>query len=227
MTTQLYAVIKHHAESNAKAGKWSAVAATLNVPSVDVRITELRSTRWLIQTFDAVIDPATGATEADLILGTMQAADNPRVKAVLQSGGDGIDLSDPQSQQLITALAKAGNWPPGLVAKIKAAAFDSRSLAQMAGLPPVTAADAESHWKAGQAVEAGSVTYDNRRILLCLNDGPVNDSLTIRYTPVGVVDGVEVKGASTNSGGVSSGLKGRDKALYADLLAAVAKWEGS
>ena len=224
----LYDLLKQHCLASAQASDWQACTDKLNAPSQTSPITELRTTSWLIRELSEVVDPATGATEADVVLGTLQASNVPRVKEALTiMAGNGIDLSDPQVQRLIDVLSASGNWPVGLADRIKAAGFDSRSLAQMNGLPEVTPVTAQSHWETGQAVEAGSVTYDNRRILLCLNDGPVNDSLTIRYTPVGVVGGVEVKGASTNSGGVSSGLNGRDAQLYTDLLAAVSKWEAS
>lgn len=63
--------------------------------------------------------------------------------------------------------------------------------------------------------------YDNRRVLLCFNDGPVNDSLTLRITPLAVVNGVEVKGTPATVGGVSTGLKGKDLQLFNDLQALV------
>jgi hypothetical protein len=99
----------------------SNLLAALNVANVPVRDTTLRTTRWLMLNFDSVVDPATGETEADLVLGAMQAAPSPRVKAGYDAMGSlGIDLSDPQVQTMIDVLGSPAGWSADLIARLKA-----------------------------------------------------------------------------------------------------------
>ena len=169
-----------------------------------------------------MVDQNTGATEADVILGTLQASNVPRVKEALAlMGGEGIDLSDPQVTGMITVLGTAASWSSTIKNKLAAAGVDESSLAQRAGFPNCTADVCEKHYVVGEANAAGDLVYDNRLVLLCFNDGPVNDSLTLRITPLAVVNGVEVKGNSATVGGVSTGLTGKDLQLFNDLQALV------
>tara|TARA_R110000824_G_scaffold143199_12_gene310804 strand:- start:1930 stop:2619 length:690 start_codon:yes stop_codon:yes gene_type:complete len=222
--TALYNAIKDNSAilTEAQADDWDEVASLLNNTMVGSPVTELRNSRWLMNNFSTVVDQNTGATEADVILGTLQASNVPRVKEALAlMGGEGIDLSDPQVTGMITVLGTAASWSSTITDKLAAFAVENTSLAQRAGLPNCTADVCEKHYVVGEANAAGDVVYDNRRVLLCFNDGPVNDSLTLRITPLAVVNGVEVKGNPATVGGVSTGLTGKDLQLFNDLQALV------
>lgn len=112
-------LINQHALAAAQAGNWQSVADTLNALTTEVRTTDLRTARWLMLQLPDVVDPQTGTTESDVVLGTLQQSTIPRVKAAYDSlVSDGIDLSDDQVQQMIPVLAQAANWPAGLADKI-------------------------------------------------------------------------------------------------------------
>jgi hypothetical protein len=139
----LASLINQHALDDAKAGKWDSVAEILNAPTVEVRDTTLRTTGWLMQSLTAVIDPATGMTEADLVLGTLQRSTTPRVRAAYdRMSSIGLDLSDPQAQELIPTLGAAANWPADLIAKIATAGV---RMVPIAG-DIVTANQCEAAW---------------------------------------------------------------------------------
>lgn len=226
--TQLYDAIKSNALADAQAGDWPSVAATLNAPSVGVRNTELRTTRWLMQQFTTVVDQQTGATEADLVLGTLQQSTVPRVQAALQSmAADGIDLSDPQVQQMIPALGAAAGWSQDLIDRLLVAGFEQRSPAQIAGFGEVTAQQCADHWAAGQAIEAGTVTYDKRRVLLSLNSRPGSQNLSLIVTPIGDVGSVEIEGQRSTVVVQGSKATGAEKTLLNAVEAAVAAYLGA
>lgn len=153
-------LIREHAAELAQAGKWDAVAAILNAPTVEVRDSTLRTTGWLMQSLTAVIDPATGMTEADLVLGTLQRSTIPRVRAAYdRMSSIGLDLSDPQAQELIPALGAAANWPENLTDRIKSAGVSMWSLAGN----PVTAEQCESAYEFARLAQQWS-TLQNESI---------------------------------------------------------------
>lgn len=130
--------IKQHALQAAQAGDWSAVAETLNAMTTEVRDTTLRSARWLMLQLTTVVNRLTGATEADVVLGTLQQSTIPRVKAAYDSlCSTGIDLSEAQVQQMLPILATAASWPAGLAEKIMQAGLQNVPLLSS----PVTAED--------------------------------------------------------------------------------------
>ena len=106
------------------AGDDAAVLAALNAKTVKQTNNTLRTANWLMLEFDAVVDPATGATEADVILGTLQASTVPRViAAVAALSNNGIDVSNPQVQDMIPAMeagaaAAGAAWPDGLAERL-------------------------------------------------------------------------------------------------------------
>lgn len=218
LSDNLFGAIKSHALSEAESGEWQSVADILNSTTDPVGITELRTTRWLMTEFDDIVDPNTGMTSADVILNALQKSSHPRVRAAYEAmAGNGIDLSNPQVQGMISVLANASGWPASMLSKIQAASFDSRSKASLAGFPDVTADQCRFHYGAGVSRDAGTISYDQRHILLCLNTGPDNSSLTLRVTPATVLDGVEVRGNPVNIGGAASVLKGDDSKFFTDL----------
>ena len=145
----LLSLINQHALSAAQSGDWATVASTLNALSTEVRVTELRTARWLMLQLTDVVRTENGIplTEADIVLGTLQSAAIPRVKAAYDSlCNGGLDLSEDQVQQMIPVLAAAGSWPSGLAEKV-----------MQAGKRPVRLLDAdttalacEAAWKTEQ-----------------------------------------------------------------------------
>jgi hypothetical protein len=106
-----------------KAGDWTAAVAAVNSDTTTITDSTLRTTRWLIVELpDQAVGFPAGTTEADVVLGSMQSSTIPRVLAAYQAmSAGGIDLSDPQSQELIPVLAASGGWPAGLEQKVSEA----------------------------------------------------------------------------------------------------------
>ena len=229
MITKLHELLTTYTPSEAAAARFAEAAAILNDATVEHRTTDLRTTRWLITELADVLDPATGQTEADVVLATLQGSTHPRVKAAYEAmNGDGIDISDPQAQLLIDVLATAANWPAGLADKIKAAGVQKRSHCETAGLPPTDAAECQAHWEAGEAVEAGTVAYTTGQTLLALNaTAGQGEQLTLRRTMTGEVSGITVIGPTTTLVGNSTTVTGPAKALLDSVLAAIATYEES
>ena len=229
MITKLHELLTTYTPSEAAAARFAEAAAILNDATVEHRTTDLRTTRWLITELADVIDPATGQTEADVVLATLQGSTHPRVRAAYESmNGDGIDISDPQAQQLIDVLSKAANWPAGLADKIKAAGVTRRSHCETAGLPPTDAAECQAHWEAAAAVEAGTVEYETGQTLLALNiTAGQGQQLTLRRTMTGEVSGITVTGPVQTVTGSAATLTGAAKVLLDSVLAAIATYEES
>ena len=171
-------LINEHALDSALAGDWESVAKTLNAPTIDRRDDTLRSTGWLMQQLTAVVDPTTGATEADLVLGTLQRATVPRVRAAYdRMSAVGIDLSEPQVQAMLPFLAVVGKWPAGLVDRIAAAGLKTISPAESVGLESVTSevcqsayesASLQRDWTTLQNEVINPTTNDRKQLVLAL-----------------------------------------------------------
>lgn len=130
------------ASTEAEIGNWENVAAILNSLKRQVIDNTLRSSRWLMTYLSDIVDPNTGATEADIVLGTLQAANLPRVKAAYNTlCADGIDLSNDQVQSMLPLLAQAANWPEGLVEKITRVGVREESVVN------TTASECQSAWE--------------------------------------------------------------------------------
>ena len=143
-------LINAHALSSAHSRDWQAVADTLNALTTEVRDTTLRTGRWLMLQLPKVVNPQTGMTESDIVLGTLQQSTIPRVKAAYDSLiSGGIDLSEDQVQQMIPVLAAAAGWPAGLADKILQAGRKS-----VAVLETSTTADACRDAFVGAAISA-------------------------------------------------------------------------
>lgn len=140
----LVSLINQHALSAAQAGNWQSVADTLNALTTEVRDNTLRTARWLMLQLTDVVNPQTGMTESDVVLGTLQQSSIPRVKAAYDSlVSDGIDLSDDQVQQMIPVLAAAASWPAGLADKILQAGRQNVPVLS----PSTTPEDCQSVWE--------------------------------------------------------------------------------
>ena len=174
----LNSLICEHALQDANDGKWESVAKILNAPTIEQRDDTLRSTGWLMQNLTAVVDPTTGATEADLVLGTLQRATVPRVRAAYdRMSAVGIDLSEPQVQAMLPFLAVGGKWPAGLADRIAAAGVKTVSLVEATGLESVTAAvcqvayesaSLQRDWATVQNEVINPATNDRKQLVIAL-----------------------------------------------------------
>lgn len=216
----LLKAITDYAAAQAEAGDWQAVADLLNESSQSVRVTDLRTTRWLMQQLTSVVDSETGATEADLVLGTLQASTSPRVRAAYESmNADGIDLSDPQVQGMIGLLGDAGGWPASLVSRIRDAGIEQKSLAAIAGCGIVSAEQVKECWLSSQAIAQGDVVYDQHSVLLSVNCSPGKTLMSMRITDHGTFNGALVSGPTRTVRGTDSAATGKER----EFLLAVQK----
>jgi 3-deoxy-D-manno-octulosonic-acid transferase len=130
-------IIKTHAIAAAQAGDWSAVAATLNAQTVEVR----NDKSWTMADLITLL----GAESAAVIGGTIQAAGatNPIFAgAWLALNITGLQLHTDERQAMIAGLADAAGWTAELKAAALAAGLTHTSLAG----ETVTAEDCESAW---------------------------------------------------------------------------------
>jgi hypothetical protein len=112
----LIELIKTHALAAAQAGDWSAVAATLNAQTVEVR----NAKSWTMADLITLL----GAESAAVIGGTIQAAGatNPIFAgAWLALNITGLQLHTDERQAMIAGLADAAGWPSELTAAALAA----------------------------------------------------------------------------------------------------------
>lgn len=158
-----------------------------------------------------------GTTEADVILSTLQQSVNPRVTAAYHAMAfDGIDLSDPQVQEMLPLLAQAGAWPEGLVHRVQAK-----------GVTIVSKAEAET----GEEPTADAVqvayesslvdTFDKKSVLLSVNR-PANGkaALSVRVTEIGTTaGGADAKGQTTAVSVADSSVAHADAKVQALLTA--------
>ena len=129
--------IKTHALAAAQAGDWSAVAATLNAQTVEVR----NAKSWTMADLITLL----GAESAAVIGGTIQAAGvtNPIFAgAWLALNITGLQLHTDERQAMISGLADAAGWPAELKAAALAAGLTYTSLAGEA----VTTDDCRKAW---------------------------------------------------------------------------------
>jgi hypothetical protein len=130
-------LIKTHALADAQAANWTAVAATLNAQTVEVR----NPKSWTMADLITLL----GAESAAVVGGTIQDAGvtNPIFAgAWLALNITGLQLHTDERQAMITALAEGAGWPSELKAAALAAGLTYTSLAGEA----VTAEECESAW---------------------------------------------------------------------------------
>lgn len=133
--TMLIDLIKTHALTAAQAGDWSAVAATLNAQTVEVR----NPKSWTMADLITLLD----AESAAVVGGTIQAAGatNPILAgAWLALNITGLQLHTDERQVMIAGLADAAGWPAGLKATVLAAGLTYTALSD------ATAAECEAAW---------------------------------------------------------------------------------
>jgi hypothetical protein len=134
----LISLIREHALTDAQAGNWSAVAATLNAQTVEVR----NPKSWTMADLITLL----GAESAAVVGGTIQAAGatNPIFSgAWLALNITGLQLHTDERQAMIAGLADAAGWPSGLKAAALAAGLSYTSLAG----DTVTADKCQSAWE--------------------------------------------------------------------------------
>ena len=102
----------------ASAGDWATAATNLSTSTRVHTDTTLRNSRWLMIQLATVLDPQTGATEADLLITTLENSPIPRAREAHRLlSGIGLDLSHPDVQVMLPVIG--ANWPAGMVAKIQ------------------------------------------------------------------------------------------------------------
>ena len=167
-------LIKSHCLSDAQSGNWSAVAATLNAPTVIVR----NPKSWTFADLIGLVQPEGAA----LVGGTIQAAGttNPIfASAWIALSVTGLQLHTDERQQMIDGLAVAGNWPDQLRDAVKAAGVRYTTLAGDA----VTADQCQRAWIIASCIDpivtahaAAAAKLNNAQAAL----GPEHtDSLTL------------------------------------------------
>ena len=145
-------LIKTHALAAAQAGDWSAVAATLNAQTVEVR----NPKSWTMADLITLL----GAESAAVIGGTIQAAGatNPIFAgAWLALNITGLQLHTDERQAMIAGLADAAGWPAGLKAAALAAGLTYTSLSD------ATAEDCEAVFKTDR-LQSAWVTWLNETV---------------------------------------------------------------
>jgi hypothetical protein len=130
-------LIKTHGLTEAQAGDWSAVAAILNAPTVEVR----NPKSWTMADLITLL----GVESAAVVGGTIEAAGktNPIFSgAWLALNITGLQLHTDERQAMISGLADAAGWPSELKAAALAAGL---TYASPAG-NTVTADDCQKAW---------------------------------------------------------------------------------
>jgi len=147
-------LIKTHALASAQSSNWTAVAATLNAQTVEVR----NPKSWTMADLITLL----GAESAAVVGGTIQAAgaSNPIFAgAWLALNITGLQLHTDERQVMITGLADAAGWPIELKAAALAAGLTYTSLAGSA----VTAEQCESAYESHRLSQQWS-TLQNETI---------------------------------------------------------------
>ena len=147
-------LIKTHALAAAQAGDWSAVAATLNAQTVEVR----NDKSWTMADLITLL----GAESAAVIGGTIQAAGatNPIFAgAWLALNITGLQLHTDERQTMIAGLADAAGWPVELKAAALAAGLTYASLVG----ETVTAAECQSAFETDR-LQSAWATWLNEQI---------------------------------------------------------------
>jgi hypothetical protein len=128
-------LIKTHALTEAQSGDWSAVAAILNAPTVEVR----NPKSWTMADLIGLVQPEGAA----LVGGTIKVAGatNPIFDgAWIALNVAGLQLHTDERQKMIDSLALAGNWPDQLRDTVKAVGLSYTSLSD------ATAEQCEAAW---------------------------------------------------------------------------------
>jgi hypothetical protein len=147
-------IIKANAIAAAQVGDWTAVAATLNAQTVEVR----NAKSWTMADLITLL----GAESAAVIGGTIQAAgvSNPIFAgAWLALNITGLQLHTDERQAMIAGLADAAGWPEGLKAAALAAGLTYTSLAGST----VTAEQCESTYETDR-LQSAWVTWLNETV---------------------------------------------------------------
>lgn len=154
-------LIKTHALVAAQAGDWSAVAATLNAQTVEVR----NDKSWTMADLITLL----GAESAAVIGGTIQAAGvtNPIFAgAWLALNITGLQLHTDERQQMIAGLADSAGWP----AELKAAALTAGLT--YTSLSDATAVDCEAVFETDR-LQSAWVTWLNETVNPLISAGDI------------------------------------------------------
>jgi len=102
------------------AGDYVGAAAAFDANSITLTDKTLRTTRWLIETFNTVVDVALDKTEADLIIDGLASSTLGRAKNMLaMMNAEGVDLSTTEIQKLLNNVAVSAGWSTNLRNRLK------------------------------------------------------------------------------------------------------------
>ena len=141
-------LIKTHALASAQAGNWSAVAATLNAQTVEVR----NSKSWTMADLITLL----GAESAAVVGGTIQAAGvtNPIFAgAWIALNITGLQLHTDERQAMISGLADDAGWHAELKAAALAAGLTYASLSD------ATVEDCQRAWIIDSCIDPITVAH--------------------------------------------------------------------
>ena len=161
------------------------VIDTLNAQSLDKTDNTRRDSDWLSTepAFASILDPATGATEADVIIETLRAGSG-RVRIQYDKlAGNGIDLSNSIVQSSISVIAIAGGWPMGLAGKLAAFGVWTTSPAKDAIGRLLTLADVS----AARATQARATDVADRTAYLAVLQAVLDQQAGTIADPTAVV----------------------------------------
>lgn len=157
----LYNLIKQHASTQAKAGDFETVADILNAKNIPVENHKLLTAKDLMNLLPTIVDPVRFLTEADIVLGTMQASTHPRVKTGYESMiASGLDIANEQVQTMLPVLASMGNWPSGLLEKVRAFGITYISLAEQHIGSTVTAENCANNYNRGSVADIWTSLFE-------------------------------------------------------------------
>jgi len=135
-------LITMHAAEAAAASDWSAVAELLNAASITIRdSTPLTYARIRREFGDNVRAKVAGTLRAIAASESPLAGEMADAHSVMLNERVGLDISSDDRQAIIDQIAAVGGWSAEESAQIKSLGVRMQSLAEQAGLDPVTADD--------------------------------------------------------------------------------------
>jgi hypothetical protein len=139
-------LIKMHCLSDAQAGNWSAVAATLNAQTITLEGLRISGKQTILGLLSLGRDP-------DAIRLVLEATPSGRGLLDLLPGV-GVNWVDPLTLAVLARNTGAGNLSTEDVNALKSLSFRRVSLAQQSGLETVSGDDCQSAWTADLARQA-------------------------------------------------------------------------
>lgn len=102
------------------AGDYVGAATAFDTNSITLTDSTLRTTRWLIETFNTVVDVGLDTTEADVIIDGLAASTLGRARNMLaMMNAEGVDMSTSEIQKLLNNVAVSAGWSTNLRNRLK------------------------------------------------------------------------------------------------------------